>query len=216
MGAVVAAATAAPITGILIVFEMTNDYAIVLPLMLATVIAYTLARRIEPDSLYSGWLRRRGEHIEHGAAQDVLAGMRVRAALDPNPQVIGENATVEQLMDHLDAATQTEFPVVDGAARLRGMITLAELARVARDQRELLSVIVAADLVQPADSIGPDDSLADAIRRMGVRGAAALPVVEEPGGRLLGVVTRGHVLALYESAIASRPSPGARRAGDEP
>jgi CIC family chloride channel protein len=209
MGAVVAAATAAPITGILIVFEMTNDYAIVLPLMLATVIAYAVARRIEPDSLYSGWLRRRGEHIEHGAAQDVLAGIRVRDALDANPQVIGEDATVTQLMAHLDEAGQSEFPVVDAQARLRGMITVNELARVARDQAELSTVLVAADIAQPVETVGPDETLGVAIRRMGVRGAAALPVVDPDTGRLLGMVTRGHVLALYESAIAAHAEPPA-------
>ena len=64
MGALIAGATNAPITGILLVFEMTNDYAIVLPLMLTVVIAQLVARRLEPDSLYSGWLRRRGETLE--------------------------------------------------------------------------------------------------------------------------------------------------------
>ena len=82
MGALVAASTSAPITGILLVFEMTNDYALVLPLMLATVISYLVARRIEPDSLYSGWLRRRGEHIEHGTDETALASLRVRDAYD--------------------------------------------------------------------------------------------------------------------------------------
>jgi CIC family chloride channel protein len=62
MGVVVAVATSAPITAILIVFEMTNDYAIMLPLMLATVIGVLVARRFEKDDLYSGWLRRRGEN----------------------------------------------------------------------------------------------------------------------------------------------------------
>ena len=81
MGAVVAGATDAPITGILLVFEMTNDYAIVLPLMLATVISHYVARRLEPDSLYSGWLRRRGENLEHGTDRDVLNSLTVADAL---------------------------------------------------------------------------------------------------------------------------------------
>jgi len=65
MGAMIAGATDAPITGILLVFEMTNDTAIVLPLMLTVVVTHFVARRLEPDSLYSGWLRRRGESLEH-------------------------------------------------------------------------------------------------------------------------------------------------------
>src|SRR5690606_29998781 len=94
MGALVAAATHAPLTGILIVFEMTNDYAIMMPLMLTTVIAYIVARHYEQDSLYSGWLRRRGERIEHGRDEQVLAAMTVEKAVSREPQVISENANM--------------------------------------------------------------------------------------------------------------------------
>jgi CIC family chloride channel protein len=202
MGAVVAGATAAPITGILIVFEMTNDYAIVLPLMLTAVIAYLIARRLEPDSLYSGWLRRRGEHIEHGAVQDVLAGLRVGDALEPNPQIIGEAATVGQLLEHLERAGQTDFPVVGEQLELRGMITVADLGRIARDSALVTDVLVAADLALPVEPLTASDSLREAIRRMGVRGSASLPVVDPKHGRLVGVVTRAQVLAVYERALA--------------
>lgn len=67
MGAMVAGATGAPITGILLVFEMTHDFALVMPLMLAVVACKTVMRRYERDSLYSGWLRRRGLVLPHGS-----------------------------------------------------------------------------------------------------------------------------------------------------
>lgn len=204
MGAVVAAATGAPITAILMVFEMTNDYAIVLPLMLACVVSVVVARRWERDSLYGGWLRRRGEHLEHGADRDVLTRLRVADALDPNPRVIGEAATVDQLLEHLDRGEQTEFPVVDAELRLAGMVTLAELGRVARDSPALAPVLLAADLASPTEALAPGDSLLEAIRRMGVRGMGALPVVDPATGRLLGMVGRAHVLALYHRALAGK------------
>lgn len=207
MGAVVAAATNAPITGILIVFEMTNDYAIVLPLMLTTVIAYQIARHLEPDSLYSGWLRRRGEHIEHGAAQDVLSGLCVRDALEPAPELIEETATVAELLHHLDRAAQFDFPVVDAQQRLRGMITVAELGRVARERAHLADLVVAADVAIPAQHVAPDDSLREAVRRLGVRGSTSLPVVDPASGRLVGIVTRTHILAVYERTLARMQQP---------
>ena len=202
MSAVVAAATAAPITGILIVFEMTNDYAIMLPLMLTTVIAYVVARKTEQDTLYSGWLRRRGERIEQGADRDVLAGLRVAHAYDRNPQVIGHAATVGRLLEHLGHGEQTEFPVVDEELRCVGVITMADLGRLARDQDKLKGHLVAADVANPTETVTPNDSLLDAIRKMGVRGASSLPVVDPESGRLVGLVSRAHVLALYERAIA--------------
>lgn len=211
MGAVVASATAAPITGILIVFEMTNDYAIMLPLMLTTVIAYVGARQLEPDSLYSGWLRRRGERLEHGAERDVLAGIPVSEACHPNAHVLAASATVTELLDHLEIGDQTDFPVVDRARRLIGVISIADLGRLARHSQSLADVVVAADIAVPAETVGPDDSLLDAIRRMGVRGSGSIPMVDRQTGRFLGLVTRAHVLAIYERAVATAHGPKQRQ-----
>lgn len=202
MGALVAAATHAPLTGILIVLEMTNDYAIMLPLMLTTVIAYTVARQNEQDSLYSGWLRRRGERIEHGRDDHVLARLRVAEVLDRNPQVIGEGAQVAELLDHLGRGTQTEFPVIDAQLRLRGIITVADLARVAHQRVDLATLLVAADLAAPAEAVHPADSLRDAVRLMGTRGLASLPVIDPDDGRLLGIARHTDIMALYERVIA--------------
>jgi chloride channel protein, CIC family len=202
MGAVVAASTSAPITGMLLVFEMTNDYEIVLPLMLTTVIANLVARRLEPDSLYSGWLRRRGERLQHGADRDVLAGLRVADAFDPAPQVAGENAPLGQLLEHLGSGAFTDLPVVDEQRRLIGIIPIADLGRLAGEPREKTSTLVASEVAIPAQTVAPGDSLLEAIRRMGVRGAPSIPVVDYATGHLLGLVSRAHVLALYERAVA--------------
>ncbi len=202
MGAVVAASTGAPITGMLLVFEMTNDYEIVLPLMLTTVIANLVARRLEPDSLYSGWLRRRGERLQHGADRDVLAGLRVADAFDPAPQVAGETAPLGQLLEHLGSGAFTDLPVVDGQRRLIGIIPIADLGRLAGEPREKTSTMVASEVTIPAETVAPGDSLLEAIRRMGVRGAPSIPVVDQATGHLLGLVSRAHVLALYERAVA--------------
>ncbi|HEX6069857.1 MAG TPA: chloride channel protein [Longimicrobiaceae bacterium] len=215
MGVVVAVATNAPITAILIVFEMTNDYAIVLPLMLSVVIGSIVARRLEPDDLYSGWLRRRGERLAHGADHDILARLRVADAYEPNPQVIGESATVDQLLEHLGHGEQTEFPVVDTGVRLVGVITMVDLGRIAKDSRDLAPVLLAADLAVPTEAVHLQDSLLTVIRRMGVRGIPALPVVEQSGERLVGMITRAHVLGLYQRALAGdhseSPTPPAER-----
>jgi len=200
MAAVVAAATDAPITGILIVFEMTNDYAIVLPLMLTTVISHTVARRLEPDSLYSGWLRRRGERIEHGTDRDVLAGLRVADAYDTGPRTIPEDATLAQFLEHLAHGEQMDFPVLDPEHRLVGIISVADLGRVAKDYRDLSPLLVAADVARPCEAVAPDDSLLDAVRRLGVRGDSSIAVVEPITGRFVGILSRGHIIAAYQRA----------------
>lgn len=204
MGAMVAGATDAPITGILLVFEMTNDYAIVLPLMLTVVISHAVARRLEPDSLYSGWLRRRGESMTQGADSDVLAGLRVADACDRVPFVITEDMPLTSVLEDLARRGQSVAPVVDDAGALVGMITTTDLGRAARAARDVDSLLLAADLATPTETVGLDDSLMEAIRRMGVRGANALPVTERGTNRLLGLVSRAHVLAVYEQAVSQR------------
>ncbi|MGH7578804.1 MAG: chloride channel protein [Gemmatimonadales bacterium] len=218
MGAVVAAATSAPITGMLLVFEMTNDYEIVVPLMLTTVIANLVARRLEPDSLYSGWLRRRGERLQHGADRDVLAGLRVADAFDPASHVVGETAPMNQLLEHLGRDTFTDLPVVDEQRRLVGVIPLTELGRLAGERSDATAALVASQVAIPAESVAPGDSLLHAIRRMGARGVPSIPVVDRATGHLLGVVSRVTVLALYERTVAggatgehSAPFPPGRR-----
>jgi chloride channel protein, CIC family len=202
MGALIAGATDAPITGVLLVFEMTNDYGIVLPLMLTVVICHLVARRLEPDSLYSGWLRRRGERIDHGATHDVLAGLRVRDAFDPQPRTIAERAPIETVLGNLAHSDQSCFPVVDDDGRLVGVITIWELGRLAAMATPSGPLIIAADVAQPSEVVGPTDPLEAAVRKMGVRGAAAVPVVDATQ-RLVGLISRAHVLAATERVAAA-------------
>jgi chloride channel protein, CIC family len=205
MGSVIAAATNAPMTGILMVWEMTGNSAIMLPLMLSVVVSHALARRMERDSLYSGWLRRRGEHIEHGADRDVLAGLRVEDAFDRMPVVIPSEAVASQFLTHLGSGSQDVFPVTDGGDRLRGVLTVGDLARVARDARDRHHLLTADAVAQPSETLSPDDSLLEAMRRMGARGAAALPVVEQETGRLIGLLSQSDVLGLYGRILAGAP-----------
>lgn len=205
MGALVAGATGAPVTGILLVFEMTNDYAIIIPLMLTVVVAHAIARRWEPDSLYSGWLRRRGESIEQGADRDVLAGLLVRDAFDPSPHVIDEAAPLDALLALL-GYNQPCYPVVDAEGLCLGVITVAGLGQLAAAARDSGPLVRAADAVEPSEIVGPSDSLLDAVRKMGVRGAAALPVVDRVSGQVVGLITHAHVTTAYESRVARTAS----------
>jgi len=196
----VAGATNAPITGILIVFEMTNDYAIVLPLMLTTVICHHIARRLEPDSLYSGWLRRRGERIEHGADRSLLGDLCVRDAYERRPRVFGADTPLASMLQHLGTGEQLTFPVTDADGALLGVVTMTELGRLARDQSGDAKAL-AADVAGPTETVKVDNTLLEAMRRLGVRGASALPVLDARGRRVIGIVSRSHILAAYERAL---------------
>ncbi len=197
----IAGATDAPITGILLVFEMTNDYALIVPLMLTVVICHAVARRLDPDSLYSGWLRRRGESIEHGTDRDVLAGLHVSDAYAAQPVTLFEGTPIVSWFRRLEPMEQNYFPIVDDAHRLIGIITLAELGRITQGAGALDGLLLAADIARPSESVALNDSLLEAIRKMGVRGTGALPVVDRRTGRLVGLLNRSHILDIYERSV---------------
>ncbi|HPF62515.1 MAG TPA: chloride channel protein, partial [Gemmatimonadales bacterium] len=200
MGATVAAATGAPITGILMVFEMTDDYAIMLPLMLTTAIAMVVTRRLQPDNLYSGWLRRRGINLEHGVDRDLLAGLTVADAIDRSAIVVQAGDPVDGLIRRFAFADQTVYPVVDERRRLLGVVTLRSLGLLAQGEQPPDPGLTARDVAAPTEALTLDVTLLEVVRRLGAQGIAALPVVDAPSSRVLGTIGRAGILARYGRA----------------
>ncbi len=200
MAGLVAGSTHAPLTAIMIVFEMTSDYALILPLMLCGAVAYITARRIYPESVYSEWLVRRGENIHSGRDTAVLERLKVGIAYNNDPHVIGETATVPQIVKAIGASPQIEFPVLDADLRLVGMITYEDLRTVLTEAESLAPVVLAGDLAkQQFEWVTPEDSLRTALQKLGLRGSHYIPVVDgKDHDRLLGVISRQEILAAYD------------------
>ncbi len=202
MAGLVAAANRAPITAIFMVFEMTDDYGLVPPLMLVSVIAYATARRFAPYGLYDGWLERRGEHLAHGADRALMHRIQASEALESDPVTVPAGAT---LADIVAAAGQTRHPtlaVVDDDRMLLGVITYAELREAMLDRGELAPLLMAADIAEPTEVVLPTESLRDALRKMNTRALDVIPVVEsETTPRLVGILSRADVLSAYEREL---------------
>lgn len=207
MAGVVAGATHAPLTAIMMVFEMTRDYALILPLMLTSVIAYGVARRLHPESIYTEWLIRRGVVLSHGADAAVLARTTVAECVNGAPVTVPEDADLFATLALIQESRQTEFPVVstDGERRLAGMLHRDTVLAAAENGDHLASVVIAADLVRAHDQrVTPDDSLLTALRRLGGEDVDYLPVVD-PRTRelLLGIVSRQDLMAAYEHQLSA-------------
>lgn len=200
MGGVVGAATGAPITAILLVFELTDDYALMAPLMLVTGIALVIARRYEKDDLYSGWLRRRGYKLHQPSEREVLASLKVRDAYDDVPLILHEHEAVEPVLHRVAFAAQPIFPVVTRDGRLAGILSVRNLALAAR-HRDALPTLLVADLAEATPAVTLEMPLDQALRRLGARDLPGLPVVTLPGGRLIGLVTREHITRLVERTL---------------
>ncbi|MGH7647430.1 MAG: CBS domain-containing protein, partial [Gemmatimonadaceae bacterium] len=192
----------APITAIFMVFEMTNDYQLVPPLMLVSVIAFAVARKFAPYGLYDGWLERRGEHLAHGADRALMHRIRTAEALERHPVVV---RPADTLADVIAAAGRTRYPtlpVVDRDDMLLGVITYDGLRQAMLDRGALAGVVLAADLAAPTEIVVPSDSLADALRKMNARAIDVIPVVmSESHPRIVGVLSRADVLGAYEREL---------------
>jgi CIC family chloride channel protein len=202
MAGMVAGATRAPLTAIFIVFELTDDYGYIIPLMVVSVVAYATARWLTPHGLYDGWLAQRGEHLAHGADQAIMERVRVADAISGTAEHVSANAPIAELMSLARRTRQNAIPVVDVDGTLVGIIGPHEL-REAAILHGAAPLLLAEDLAEPIAPLVPSDSLRAALGAMNARSRDALPVVRQAGdrARFVGLLTRADILAAYEREL---------------
>ncbi|MCY1041402.1 chloride channel protein [Corallococcus sp. bb12-1] len=193
MGAVLAGTTHASVSAVLMIFEMTGDYDLILPLMLAAVVAAVVSRRLEPESLYTSVLVKRDVHVP-ASVPHWLREEGVRSMLSPVTLRVPPSAPFDEVVVLLlEQPPGADLYVTDAEGRLLGVITLDALKGHLPDH-SLLQATVAADVmdsgVQP---ITPDLSLSEVAARFGRTSLEQLPVVD--GDRhLLGALSKGDLL----------------------
>ncbi len=207
MGAVVAAGTHAPITAILIIFELTGEYAIILPLMISCIIATLLSTRVQSASIYTLKLLRRGVDIHRGRAVNVLQHVPVREVMRPDVVTVSpRDGLVSLISKFIDHPGSTLF-VTDERRQLQGLVTADQIRPVMRDPAALEGLVIAEDLMVEGEfpRVAPDDSLADVMRLLGgYRGE--LPVLED--GRIAGVIWPEDVIERYNTEVFKRDMVG--------
>ncbi|MFZ5916257.1 MAG: chloride channel protein [Chloroflexota bacterium] len=211
MAALFAAAAHAPITAVLIVFEMSGDYRLILPLMFATVISTLLSEHWHPESIYTLKLSRRGVRLERGHDIDVMQGVLVGEAMSPDPDTVAVDLSLEEL-DHLFVATHHHgFPVLDTHGDLFGVVTIQDLER-ARERGGIEGRCVGDIATTPVLTAFPDEPVWVALKRLGTRDVGRLPVVSRNDPKkLVGLVRRYDIIRAYQRAILRRMDVQQRR-----
>ena len=197
MGAAFSGIIRAPMTSVLIIIEMTGGYSLILPLMLANMTAYVLARRWRPTPIYEALLEQDGVHLGKGPTDEV-AGLRLRqfARGDASLLTFRLNAgAADVVRRRREEPQQLVSPVVDESGRIVGIIMPDEIA-VLSSEPDLLPLVNAADLMRPAVSVHLDDDLGFALQTMISNALPQLPIADEDG-RCVGFVTEADIAKAY-------------------
>lgn len=158
MGAVVAAATHAPVSAIIIIFELTQTIDIIPALMTACVISTLVAQLSYRDSIYTTKLRRQGIDLFEAKNPNVLKDMSVRDVIELDPVVIPASADFKTVLDLVVQSPHSQFYVVGPSEEYLGAISLTELRRLIYEQETLQHVVVAGDLVDTSHPTVTDDT----------------------------------------------------------
>lgn len=199
MGAFFAAVTRVPITAIVIVFEMTANFNLVLPLMIGSGVAYLISDRIANGSIYSRLLAWKGIHLEPTSqANNPWANLKASDLMVRRVETLSSQMTVQQTMQAFLESHHRGFPVVDGG-RLVGIVTQSDLSDApisSLDPKRRL-----ADVMTPAPlTVSPEASLTEVLYLLNRHKISRLPVTE--GKKLVGLITRGDIIRAESDQVS--------------
>ena len=200
MAAVLAGSVHAPLTAVILLFEMTNDYRIILPLMLAVAVSLLISQRIQKDSVYAMGLARHGIRLDRGRDVEMLSAITVGEAMQAGEEALPESMNLGDAADALAKTRHHGLPVVNEDRLLTGILTVQDIDRATGDT-------VGEACTREVEVAFPDETLNMALRRMSRRDVGRLPVVARGNPRkLVGVLRRADVIHAYDLALTRRVS----------
>jgi len=205
MGAVVAATTHGPLSAILILFEMTGDYKIILPLMITCIISSLVSGHLLKESIYTLKLVRRGIDIRAGKEVNVLKSMCVKDAMNHNVDTIPETTTLDALASKISKSKYNSFPVVNDSGKLAGIISFLDYRDALFDEH-LKHLVIAKDLATPTViTVTSEDNLYEALELIAQKDFAIMPVVSpNDPSQIDGVLSRRDIIGAYNLAVMKK------------
>ena len=199
MGAVFAGAARAPITAVVIMFELTGEYSIILPLMTAIVLATGVSHLISRDTIYTLKLRRRGVDLDEQPA--AFGGRPVAEVMEPVGETLPADLPLIEAAARLGQARHGQLPVLDAAGEYCGIASARAVAEILASGRDRDAPVSSA--VELPASVAAGCSLEEAMPVLDAE-LGAVPVVDPDSGSVVGWLTHQRVLA---SLRPSQPAP---------
>ncbi len=206
MAALFSATARAPLTAMLIVFEMSNDYYMILPLMVSGITACYVAQWLHPESIYTMKLAKRGVRFSEGRDMDIMQGVKINEVMKSQPVTVHKDQNLPEVLALFQETNLLGFPVVGDNNKLWGIVTLQDMHR-AQSQENFSSRgrTIAEIATENAITVFPDEPIWTAIQKMSPRDLARLPVISRDGSeRLCGVISRSDILRAYDVGIVRK------------
>ncbi|NLV68984.1 MAG: chloride channel protein [Spirochaetes bacterium] len=197
MGGVLAGINSIPLTAILLVFEVTNDYRFILPLMLVSIISYLVLLYRKKMSIYSLELMDDNIDVSKRAELDILSRIEAAEILKTDMDVVSYRTPFRELLEVILNAKYGDIFVVDGMNRFIGIITIRDIRQALIDNT-LTELLIAKDLIMETPAITIHEPLSSAIEKVRQYDIENIPVISpENNGRLEGIITRKDIIDAY-------------------
>lgn len=214
IGAFLAAATHAPLTGIFLLFEMTGNYLIIIPVMLCSIIGTVVATKLYKDSIDTVDFTREGIDIHEGMETAIMKSLKVGQAVTEDIDFISEKANIDQLLAIFRMAESFYFPVIDDTGRMTGIISMQDVKMIIHDEGLRLESLVGNVCSRNVMVLTLEDNLFTAMALFDLKGIEEVPVVEATDNRwVVGMLKRRDVIDLYNREVLNRGISEKRQAG---
>ena len=206
LGAFLAATTHAPLTAIFLLFEMTGDYLIIIPIMLTSIIGAVVAARLNEDSIDTVDFTREGIDIHEGRETAVMKSIKVGRIITEDVDLISEDANADQLLQIFSMAKDSfYFPVIDDTGKMTGIVSLQDVKTVLHDEKLRQHATVGSVCARNVVFLTPDDNLYTAMTLFDRRGFDEIPVVESAEAKwVVGMLKRRDVIAAYNHEVLKK------------
>ncbi len=205
IGAFLAATTHAPMTAIFLLFEMTGNYMIIIPVLLASIIGTVVARCLEEDSIDTVDFSREGIDLHEGREMAVMKSLKVGAVVSEDVDLISERANINQLLTIFQMGNSFYFPVINESGTMTGVVSLQDVKGILQDEKLRLNKLVGDICTRDVLFLTLDDNLYSAMQLFDRKGLDELPVVEAEDSRwVVGMLKRRDVLNAYHREVIKR------------
>ncbi len=206
MGGLVAGTTRAPITAIIIVFELTNDYRIILPLMITCIISTILSAKLSRESIYTLKLLMRNINIKEGTDLNIMSSVFVKDVYTKEFDKIFVSDNFSQVVNKVIRGKSPEFPVVDEHNQVNGIISIYDIKDHLYERDSLQDLLIAEDISNTNfEPLTFDNNCQDALDIMRKFNFEGLPVIDKSAtGKIIGMIWMKDIQEAYQKEIEIR------------